>query len=75
MRGSGRQKMRNAHRIKHSEETISEFWRLYSLGTPFKVIARQIDVPYWSLVEWQQLKSRVALNLKYREYWGIKGVA
>jgi len=67
--------MRNAHRIKHSEETISEFWRLYSLGIPFKVIARQINVPYWSLVAWQQMKSRVALNMKYREYWGVRGVA
>lgn len=70
-----KQKMRNAHRIKHSEQTISEFWRMYSQGMPFKVISRQLDVPYWTLMEWHQIKSRVSINLKYREHWGIKGVA
>lgn len=30
---------------------------------------------YWSLVEWRQMKSRVALNMKYSEYWGVRGAA
>lgn len=70
---------RNVHKIKHGPEKIREFWRLHCSGVQFKVIARQIDVPYWTLIEWHQFKIRIKLNVKYAAEFGyyefIKGNA
>lgn len=43
----------------HSTEKVQEFWRLRAERKTYQQISDLIGVPYWTLIDWAQRKTRV----------------
>lgn len=51
---------------KHPAEKVQQFLELRDQGVPIVEIARQIEIPYWTIQDWHQRKTRPELTMMAR---------
>lgn len=58
---------------KHTPEQIEQFWKLLSEGWSYREIEKKIHVKYWTLHDWRQFKTQVAVNMRLANRYGLYG--
>jgi hypothetical protein len=59
-------KKRKTRSANYPPETVATAWELRTAGHTVKSISRQLRVPYWTLMDWYQLKTRSAIGMCVR---------
>ena len=60
---------------KYTPEHIEQFWALLAEGWSYKEIERKTGVSMWTMMDWRQFKTQVAVNMRLANRYGFYGRA